>query len=289
MTRNQIDYAKLLETRRANQRQEELTGRRDAETQRHNRESEAQQYVMLGETERHNRAGEVHAQASLQESKRHSLAIEGETVRHNQASEIEARRQRETTERLRERELGIRSSELQESKRSHMAVEQLRGSELEETHRHNVVGEVRQAAVDTFNQIAKQQEIALGRDQLAQKIAHETAMDAETVRHNIVSESKYAPPTIQVTTGPTNVQTGDTKVNVDNERTGINAEETQEVPSEEAKQGGTVFQSDGKFFRKNGDGTYYIWEDATPFSIVSTYRWRKVRPSEIGRYDLQDW
>lgn len=62
MTRNQIEYLKLLETKRSNQAQEALTASQQAEVMRANRASEA-------------------------ELNRSNLAREGENLRHNKVSE----------------------------------------------------------------------------------------------------------------------------------------------------------------------------------------------------------
>lgn len=101
MTKNQIEYQKLLETRRANRAGEIITQARDmaardakivelSEASRHNKALEGLQGRSLDETARHNLAGERVQQGQLSESIRHNKAGEqlgsdtlSETTRHN--------------------------------------------------------------------------------------------------------------------------------------------------------------------------------------------------------------
>lgn len=73
MTRNQIEYQKLLETKRANVANESLTHRRDEGTL-------ALRGAELLETGRHNRAFEL-------ETSTHNRNVEAETARHNLRTE----------------------------------------------------------------------------------------------------------------------------------------------------------------------------------------------------------
>lgn len=106
MTKNQIEYAKHLETRRANQANERLTKQRDerahtvalgqlSETQRANRAKEAQAIASLDETIRTNKATEAIrigdtavSAANAAERVRSNLAREAETALHNRAMEL---------------------------------------------------------------------------------------------------------------------------------------------------------------------------------------------------------
>lgn len=91
MLSTQVDYWKLIETRRHNQRDEELANMSNQENIRHNKEVEK-------ENIRHNEAQEFLTSVQLQESKRHNVAGEGisaatvsESRRHNLESEDVAR------------------------------------------------------------------------------------------------------------------------------------------------------------------------------------------------------
>lgn len=110
MTQNQIDYAKLLETRRSNRAQEGLTSARDQrayevnffnaqENQRANLEKEKHNRAVLDETSRANRAKEVQAARELAENTRyHSMNVGlgysqlAETSRANKEREAETHR-----------------------------------------------------------------------------------------------------------------------------------------------------------------------------------------------------
>lgn len=116
MTRNQIEYQRLLETKRANLAQEALTSARDAVNAEVSRGT-------LAESKRHNVAYEA-------EVSRHNIATESETVRHNVAVENQARE-----------ELGIKQATLDETKRHNVAGEGLTAAQLEESKRHNIAQE----------------------------------------------------------------------------------------------------------------------------------------------------
>lgn len=228
MTRNQIEYSKLLETRRSNLSNEDLTRMRDLrsytlgtqqleETGRHNREQERQGRVSLDETARANRVREGIQQGTLDE-----------TRRSNQAQE-----------RLKDRELGIRDTQTQiqrdtlsETARANQAREALSLRQQQETERANQAREAETARHDratesltsqsigaqyaaaqyatTQREIASQRQYALGlenvqlgREQLTEKTAHDTGLRllqslglgmeagrlSETIRHNQESES----------------------------------------------------------------------------------------------------
>lgn len=117
MTKNQIAYLDVMEKKRSNQRNEELTEWRDrntlnynyqvlGETNRHNLVTEGIDRDRLSETNRHNLVSETLEQGKLTETNRHNLATEsfqnqqnairlrelGETARHNFVSESETQR-----------------------------------------------------------------------------------------------------------------------------------------------------------------------------------------------------
>lgn len=123
MTRNQIEFQKTEELRRANIAQEGLTSARDAETARANRATESWRTAQLAETQRTNQANEdlkaqqnaethrsnlVHESynwAALGEQNRSNLAKElltmqqnVETSRHNASVESETERSNRSNE-----------------------------------------------------------------------------------------------------------------------------------------------------------------------------------------------
>lgn len=156
MTRNQIEYNKLLETKRANTRNEELTSRRDEaaiaaklselgeasrhnaaleqlqrmhenELLRHNAATEEATLIDLNERQRSNRAQETLGQRNLAEVSRANRARETEATRSNLAREAETNRSNVERERQ-----GVIS--LEEQQRSNLARET-------ETHRANKAAE----------------------------------------------------------------------------------------------------------------------------------------------------
>lgn len=176
MTKNQIEYANLLEQRRANLSNEDLTRRRDTAA----REAKI---VELGEQSRHNLAQEAYQSGSLDEASRHNLALEGlqgreislrgqtlqETQRSNRAREkLEAQRNVETTRSNLAREAETMRSNVareNETARSNLAREA-------ETSRHNKFTEGISAADLTSQTVTREQQIL------------------ETARHNRAMELK---------------------------------------------------------------------------------------------------
>nr|AVX53372.1 putative ORF1 [Marmot picobirnavirus] len=116
MTKNQIDYQNMLESKRANQE-------REKETHRANVAKETQDKATLEESRRHSQATEGIAQSELAESMRRNRAQEeitsryneakishdtsalAESMRHNKATETEAAATREQRETLQNAEL----------------------------------------------------------------------------------------------------------------------------------------------------------------------------------------
>lgn len=148
MTRNQIEYWNVQESKRHNVTTEGETQRHNVateyETGRHNRVSESIDLGNLNESIRHNKTTET-------ETNRHNLATENETYRHNVRTEgqtdmslnLDAGRLAETS-----RANSIRQQELAEQARHNMAQESLSGVDLniragtlQETSRHNVATE----------------------------------------------------------------------------------------------------------------------------------------------------
>lgn len=209
MTRNQIEYWRLSETRRANRAIEqhnrnvlaynyavlEETKRsnlaREAETSRSNRARETQnrldsdrnlmfQLRQMNENERANRAKEKISSNQLDETIRSNKA--NELIRANQASAqlmnamTQSRSQAETERSNREREsLGI--GQLAETKRSNIANEGIKMFSQREVARSNQANE---AIKRRQNQIATGQFYELQR--------HNVVTEEETRRSNIMSE-----------------------------------------------------------------------------------------------------
>lgn len=190
MTRNQIEYNKLLETRRSNLANEDLTRTRDTaareakvielrEAARHNLAQEGLtgrgldiQQGSLDETSRHNRQSEAVALGQLQESKRHNVVGEQEVSRHNRQTEEaqiiqlnEVQRHNQVTE--------------NETATHNRNVES-------ETRRHNVVGEATDASRIALDTVTREQQMA------------------ETKRHNMAMEAKDLSPKVSVTSSQNN-------------------------------------------------------------------------------------
>lgn len=174
MTKNQIEYAKLLESRRSNLANEDLTKARDknayeinlrnaAESERHNRATEAQARASLDETIRANQAREAHEVNVLAETSRSNRAREEETKRSNLAKEAE-------------------------TNRSNLAREK-------ETYRSNVARETETARSNRANESLNSRNIDISQMSLAERVraaqaqeAHNRAVLSETQRHNQASE-----------------------------------------------------------------------------------------------------
>lgn len=154
MTKNQIEYMKALETRRANLASEQLTRTRDqaaisarqaelVELARHNKAGEGLQARSIDETSRHNRAGEA---VSIRQA---AVSERDVSTRERQAAVAE--RQAATAERqasVAEAKLGQEAAKIAETERTNRTQEWLRAQEidlrartLDETHRTNVVHE----------------------------------------------------------------------------------------------------------------------------------------------------
>lgn len=194
MTKNQIEYGKLLETSRNNQVIEDLTRKRDranlelgrgtlAESVRHNKATESQAVAMLGETSRSNRAKEELQAQAQSEAARHNVASEtlqhgqlAETRRSNVAREVETQRANLARESETTRSNLAREAE---TTRSNLARES-------ETNRSNLANE---AIGRQRNAIASQQ-VSLGYSQLAEQQRHSMVVENETRRSNMAAEAE---------------------------------------------------------------------------------------------------
>lgn len=196
MTKNQIEYNKLLELQRSNQANEKLTQIRDREAARHNYVSEEVSRLSLDETKRANLIREAETERSNkarenetyrsnvaredlqrmanEESRRANLAREFETSRHNLASEEVSRGQ------------------LQELARSNRAKEQLQSQAQAEVARHNKSGEaISRANVDLgYSQLRETTRANQARELEANRA--NVAKETEVNRHNMATETETA-------------------------------------------------------------------------------------------------
>lgn len=188
MTKNQIEYNKLLEVMRANRAGEVLTAARDAETKRHNQ------------------------------------AGEGETQRHNIATEGQTDRSLDLTAQYNQGQLDLRAKELLEKERAAKAAEALtaRGQDVSAKNAALAAAATKYAAstsaaasryatdqnaVNVQRQIAEShaqklvehglesQRIAVQKQQAQTQAKaqqetgrHNVAAETETGRHNVVTE-----------------------------------------------------------------------------------------------------
>lgn len=127
MTRNQIEYQKVVESKRAAQAQEELTRQRDAETaranlanetERHRSATAQEQLTMLrdSETQRSNMAREFENNRANLAKEQENARVTNETIRSNLAREFENNRHNKATE-------SISRIEVSETQRSNLAKE----------------------------------------------------------------------------------------------------------------------------------------------------------------------
>lgn len=178
MTRNQIEYARLLETKRSNLVNEGLQKASISETSRHN-------IVTENETSRANMARETETKRyniqSLAETRRSNLARESETMRSNIARETENYRHNTVTE-------GQTALSLAETQRSNLVreAETLRSNLAREaeTNRSNVASEVLRIYSNETDRLRQQEEV---RTHTANELLR-IAEREEAVRHNKASE-----------------------------------------------------------------------------------------------------
>lgn len=253
MTKNQIEYAKLLEQRRANQEQEAVKRGELAETARHNLAGEQHAYAVLGETRRQNAFVREMEPAKLEESKRHSLATELETARAHRADEKERAAQRQQARFLELQKLG-------------------------ETTRHNTTIEGQQQSrllAEIANWAASQ---VLGQQQLAQRAAEHTVDAAERARHNVAMELKsYSPQvtvqgdTITQSGGQTLIKGGSTHEQVEQ-----NQPKAVQQPAKRQTAREEIFESGGRVYRRDESGEVYEWREGKGWGKLTEYA-RKAR------------
>lgn len=206
MTKNQIEYAKLLETKRYNDSMVELSRMRNEneinlgyaqlrEQSRHNLVGESLDTRKTSESIRHNKSLEEIQNASLFESKRHSLELEklqglsvSEAARHNLQSESETMRSNVRRESLAAQQLSWDMNQFNQQMTYNYA-------NLSENIRyHNVSADLEKQSIAQRSQ-AVQMQVGLGYSQLSEASRHNMAQESistratdETVRSNLSRE-----------------------------------------------------------------------------------------------------
>lgn len=208
MTRNQIAFWTLEETKRSNRVNEAETHRsnvaRETETNRHNVVTEIEvnrhNVVTEIETERHNRATELLTQASIAETARHNQAQEGynmlvlgEQQRSNRANEQLKSEATQASYSVGMANVGLGYAQLKETSFTHRNAERFNLLSLDETKRQNdMQNELQQqrndeqARTNLANEILKEQQIA------NQQVGNIISMAGlgETKRHNLQTEAE---------------------------------------------------------------------------------------------------
>lgn len=228
MTKNQIEYAKLLEARRSNQAQELLIGERDRETGRHNVVMESigtkqldeqhranlalekyrsQDIALRGEaqaeTRRHNTQSEVLQLNTLNETVRHNLAGESEVHRANLASESLRSRQLSEVERANKAQERLTSDSIAQRREQAQMQHSAQLISIQETKRHNIESEAelvrsnsareaetrRSALAHEAETSRHNQELELNAQlRLGEEIRHNKETESETKRHGITQD-----------------------------------------------------------------------------------------------------
>lgn len=159
MTKNQIEYLKLLESQRSNKAQESLTAKRDATTRELG-------FGNLAETTRHNLQSEAHNRAVLDETSRHNVVVENETQRHNVSQE----------------QLG--RDQLLELNRHNTVTEGHTAQQILESARHNQATE----SIERDKAATQRYQADTQRYSALETSRHNLAVEDETSRHNVTSE-----------------------------------------------------------------------------------------------------
>lgn len=169
MTRNQIEYWNLNETRRHNVTTENETVRHnqasESETNRHNVVSEGIDLGQLSETARHNRAGEAVAQQNVQLG----LGTLSENIRHNRASEA-----------LTGTDLNIRSSIAAETARHNAVTEGIDQSRATVDNALTEAKTAYQDIVNTWENVQRMKNVNLTTAQIDQANAYLDQIKAAT-------------------------------------------------------------------------------------------------------------
>lgn len=192
MTRNQIEYLKVLATQDANR-----------EVQRANLERERQGVMSLSENYRHNVATEGIQQDQVVELGRHNRATEGiqrdtlsETRRSNLAREQEQRRSNIAHEDLTAQQIRLGERTLDETRRSNLAREA-------ETSRSNLARESENTRTNKANEAIRIGEAATKAASAAEDARANRARETETALHNRAMELKDYSTRVTNTVAPT--------------------------------------------------------------------------------------
>lgn len=195
MTKNQIEYNKLLETKRANQASERAKLSEIAETGRHNLAGEQIQRASLDETSRANRAREAWQSDTL-----------AETMRSNQERESLARAQHSELQRSNRASEDIRRQQNVETQRSNLAREN-------ETHRSNLAKETETQRANIAREqeehrsnVERERETAEHNDRTEAIDIGRAGTYAADVAARALYYSKSRAPTTNVTVNPVNSQ-----------------------------------------------------------------------------------
>lgn len=149
----QLGQQNLAETRRANLERERQNRNTLVETSRHNVEGERLQRLLYGETARSNQAREAISYSQLQEQNRSNLAQESLSSQRNQTQQYTATTQRELGLRQAdetERKNVVAELQTQAQTEISQALSKLQAARLEEETRHNKVDEQRRAIESVF-------------------------------------------------------------------------------------------------------------------------------------------
>lgn len=202
MTRNQIAFQELQETRRANAAREQELARRNSADIRHQDEQRMEQ-------QRHNVASEQVASGTLHESVRHNTANEGiasgtllETGRHNVATEEQARI-------ANARDANIRVRQAAEAERHNRKVE-------DEAVRHNLAAE----GNESMRIVTDRQNAQTRRDELAETVRHNNREENLTGQRD---SNRYVTDKLQADAAWTNAQQQAQRNDIERRRIAINA------------------------------------------------------------------
>lgn len=187
MTKNQIEYQKLQESKRANRAQEAETKRANLMNEELIRSRDTATLDLRGrelqETQRSNQAREA-------ESFRSNLARESENYRHNVAQERETSKHNRAQEELGYANISLGYSNLVETRRSNQANERIRESELLERQRSNLANEAigRRGLINEF--IRNKETERSNRAREKENNRSNLAREEETHRSNLAREQQ---------------------------------------------------------------------------------------------------
>lgn len=183
MTKNQLEYNKLLETKRANLASERLTAQRDEAARRLG-------LANLEEVGRHNVQVELQARDNLAEQQRSNRAQEMESQRAHLASEGIQQQQADTA-RLTQQEAGRHNKVAEDLHLMDVDVSRL-GAELGASSRLSAAGISASAAqyASDLALLGRQLEVGLGERRLASEVGLRTAQLSEQKREAVARQQE---------------------------------------------------------------------------------------------------